>query len=152
VATSKNKHLSRPRVWLCLRLRRPRFGQPEKTTLCKSNKVVWLGATAGGQKNQVLACHALVTKIEQERGLSPIPNKKAPRSRAFQIFFLSAWGAKTSRERPQIKIIRTLATSKLISATNIIPQPFCVNHHGAHITATNRKQQGTLQTTSTNNI
>ena len=27
---SPNKYLSRPRVWLCLRLRRPRFGQPEK--------------------------------------------------------------------------------------------------------------------------
>ena len=48
-----------------------------------------------------------------------IHNKKAPRSRAFQIFFLSAWGAKTSRERPQIKIIRTLATSELITPTNI---------------------------------
>ena len=34
---SPNKYLSRPRVWLCLRLRRPRFGQPEKPTLCKSN-------------------------------------------------------------------------------------------------------------------
>ena len=50
---SPNKYLSRPRVWLCLRLRRPRFGQPEKTTLSKSSKVVWLRIAGGSHKNQV---------------------------------------------------------------------------------------------------
>ena len=39
-------------------------------------------------------------------------------------------------------------TSGMTKATSISPQPFCVNHHRAHLTATNRKQQGTLQTTS----
>ena len=49
---SPNKYLSRPRVWLCLRLRRPRFGQPEKTTLCKSNKLCGCESLGGVTKTK----------------------------------------------------------------------------------------------------
>ena len=69
--------------------------------VCVEHKLcVWLGATAGGQKNQVLACHALVTKIEQERGLSPYPTT-SHRLLPAEILKLSDVGGSTSPTGPQ---------------------------------------------------
>ena len=48
---SPNKYLSRPRVWLCLRLRRPRFGQPEKL-VCVEHKLCGWEPPPGGKRTK----------------------------------------------------------------------------------------------------